>query len=153
MLGRSGLGGGDGVSVTSYTLRRESLRASEHGAHFDIMVPWYRSLPVSSIVGFEVSLAGEPVPADRVRLSINGAESALEQLANRWDEFWFIQHPATVRGGLDEPLVEGREIDVAIAIEFRVPYMVAPDGTVVTQRSEAQAPMHVLPASSEAGPA
>ena len=94
---------------------------------FEIVEPWYRSLPVSCITGLGVSVDGAEVPAERLSIEIDGVVRSIGECADAWDRFWFIQDPAIVRVA-DVAASAGDEVSVEVALSLRIPYiMVGPD--------------------------
>ena len=47
--------------LTEQVIGDGSLRAREDGFSFDLRMPWYRALPLSSLEGLEVRIDGEQV--------------------------------------------------------------------------------------------
>ena len=86
----------------------------------------------------ELTVNGETIPRDEITFSVNGAEHRLDELAEHWDEMWFVLDPATlrVRGRSCEP---GEAADVTVRLGNRIPYiLIGPDQALeyVTERSK-----------------
>lgn len=111
--------------------------AGENGFELRIRLPWYRSLPLSSVLGVKVSLDGAPVPADSLKLRVNGRSRTFDELAEVWDEVWFIQDQGAVEieGVAHRP---GDEVDVDVEIELRFPYIIIDGVGPLTRRTDAR---------------
>jgi hypothetical protein len=83
-----------------------------------IRSPWYRSLPLSC-VDVELTVDGERVADDRIRVHVNDREHTLDELHERYDDFWFVLDPARVRVGGVEP----GEHRVDVRLGLRIPYL------------------------------
>jgi hypothetical protein len=80
--------------------------------------PWYRALPLSC-VDVELTLDGERVSNDRIRVNVNDHDYTLDELNERYDEFWFVLDPARVRvSGVDPG-----DHRVAVRLGLRIPYL------------------------------
>jgi hypothetical protein len=109
--------------LTDQVIADGSLRARADGFTFDLRMPWYRALPLSSVEGLDVRIDGEPVPGEEIRLSLGGTEYALADLPPLHDDWWYVADPAEVRAPKPGGLSSGEhELDVTIAL--RIPYIV-----------------------------
>ena len=109
--------------LTDQVIRDGSLRADRDGFTFDLRMPWYRALPLSSLEGLELRVDGEPVPSEELRLALGGKTYALSDLPPLHDEWWYVADPAEVRAPRPGGLPPGEhELDVTIAL--RIPYIV-----------------------------
>lgn len=124
--------GVDAMSFAASFIVEDSARTEGGALTYEIRLPWYRSLPLSSLVALEVSLNGEAVPAERLRVRLNDKELALAEFAPLWDEYWFVQDRATVvvaGAAVGEPT----EVDVRTRVDLRSPYiMIAPNTPLVS---------------------
>jgi Domain of unknown function (DUF6379) len=109
--------------LTEQVIADGSLRPDADGFTFDLRMPWYRALPLSSLEGLDITIDGEPVPSEELRLSYGGTTYALSDLPPLYDEWWYVADPAEVRAPKSGGLPEGEhELDVTIAL--RIPYIV-----------------------------
>jgi len=109
--------------LTDQVIADGSLRAVPAGFTFDLRMPWYRALPLSSLEGLDVRIDGEAVPSDELRLSLAGKTYSLAELPPLYDEWWYVADPAEVRAPRAGELAAGEhELDVTIAL--RIPYIV-----------------------------
>jgi Domain of unknown function (DUF6379)/Xylose isomerase-like TIM barrel len=109
--------------LTEQVIRDGSLRSDPNGFTFDLRLPWYRALTLSSVEGLEVRLNGESVASESLRLSLDGKTYALRDLPPLHDHWWYVADPAEVRVPRPGGLAPGEhELDVTIAV--RIPYIV-----------------------------
>jgi Domain of unknown function (DUF6379) len=109
--------------LTDQVIGDGSLRSADDGFTFDLRMPWYRALPLSSLEGLDVSLDGEQVPSEELRLSLDGKTYGLADLPPLYDEWWYVADAAEVRAPKRGGLPSGdHELDVTIAL--RIPYIV-----------------------------
>jgi Domain of unknown function (DUF6379) len=109
--------------LTEQVIGYGSLRAGEDGFGFDLRMPWYRALPLSSLEGLEVRIDGEAVPSEDLRLTLDGETYALSDLPPLYDDWWYVADPAAVWAPKPGGLAPGEhELDVTIAL--RIPYIV-----------------------------
>ena len=59
----------------------------------------------------------------------------LHELQEQWDVLWFIQDRLVVVVPLDEPPAEGKEVDVEVTVDLRLPYMQIAPATYVTNHA------------------
>ena len=108
-------------------LDEDGLRVTDDGFELDIHPNWYRSLPLSSVTTVDLTVNGERIAKEEIAFSVNGAEHGLEELAERYDETWFVLDPATLR--VRRQLVRRDEsVDVWVRLRNRIPYLlIGPD--------------------------
>jgi len=115
------------MSFAASMLDDDGLRVTDDGFELDVHPNWYRSLPLSSVSTIEVAVNGEHISRDEITFSVNGAEHGLDELAERWDEMWFVLDPATLR--VRRQLVRsGETADVRVRLGNRVPYLLIGPG-------------------------
>jgi hypothetical protein len=125
------------MSLAATLLADDALREHDGGFELDVRLNWYRSLPLSSVATLELSVDGETVPRGEIAFVLNGSEHALDELAGRWEETWFVLDPATLR--VRRPLVRrGEAVEIRIRLGSRIPYLLIAPGTpleVVSERT------------------
>ena len=113
-----------------------SLIHRPEGLGIALTVPWYRSLWLSSVSGLSVAVDGQPVPAETLRVELRERTFRVDELQEQWDVLWFIQDRLVVVVPLDDPPVEGQEVDVEVTVDLRLPYMqIAPQVYVTNHAS------------------
>jgi hypothetical protein len=126
------------MSLAASMLDDDALRAADDGFELDVHLNWYRSLPLSSLKTVEVTVNGETIDRDEITWVVNGAEHRLDDLAEHWDEIWFVLDPATIR--VPRPLVQaGETADVTVRLGNRIPYiLIGPNQALeyVTEKSK-----------------
>ncbi|HWI30744.1 MAG TPA: DUF6379 domain-containing protein [Microbacterium sp.] len=102
---------------------------------YRVRLPWYRSLPLSAVEDIAVAVDGADVPADRIRIRVNGGEYKTKDLHERWEDIWFIQDEATIV--VPDPGTDAPERSVMTRIALRSPYiMIGPDTPLVTHSTK-----------------
>lgn len=104
--------------MASVALLSRTAGRTADGMELRLRSPWYRSLPLSC-VDVELTVDGERVAEDRISVHVNDRDYTLDELHERFDEFWFVLDPARVRvSGVD-----AGEHDVAVRLGLRIPYL------------------------------
>ncbi len=117
-------------------LTDDSLIRRPDGLGIALTVPWYRSLWLSSVSDIAVSVEGREVPRDDLRVELGERTYRVDELQDQWDVLWFIQDRLVVVVPLEEPPVEGQEVDVEVTVDLRLPYMqIAPQKYVTNHAS------------------
>lgn len=102
-----------------------TLRMREGTVHLDVRMPWYRALPLSSIAEASLVIDGSPVNPETVTWTINGVTRPASELAELWQEFWYVLDSATISGalpaGIDPSDLKPHE--VAVALSLYIPYL------------------------------
>ena len=109
--------------LTEQVIEDRSLAALDDAFTFRLRMPWYRSLPLSSLEALDVTLDGEPRASDELRISLDGATYSLGDLPPLHDRWWYVADAAEVRVPCGARLAAGvHELDVTVAL--RIPYIV-----------------------------
>jgi hypothetical protein len=117
-------------------LTDESLIRRPEGLGIALTVPWYRSLWLSSVSDIAVAIEGHEIPKERLRVELGERTFRVDELQDQWDVLWFIQDRLVVVVPLDEPPVEGEQVDVEATVDLRLPYMqIAPQKYVTNHAS------------------
>ena len=106
-----------------YMIIEDSLRRTDGGFEFDIRIPYYRGIALSMIEAFEVTVDGEEVPRDSVRLVLRGKEFTHDELEQDAETRWEFGEIATLK--VDRPLEPG-EHTIRQATQLRISYLPAP---------------------------
>jgi hypothetical protein len=110
------------MSLAATMLADDALRATADGFELDVRLNWYRSLPLSSVKTLELTVDGETIAPEEIAFALNGNEYALDELAERWDETWFVLDAATLR--VRRPLIRaGARAEVRLRLGSRIPYI------------------------------
>jgi hypothetical protein len=110
------------------------FRRTGNGYEVPLRFDWYRSLPLSCIASLTLAVDGQAVAPEDIDFHVNDRDYSLDELAELYDEFWFVLDPARLRVRTDEPLAPG-EHDVAVDLAMRIPYLFDEEtGQVLTLR-------------------
>lgn len=121
-------------SVTSIVLSRDEATRIDQGALLvPLRVPWYRSLPLSSLEHLAITVDGKVFADDELSLSVGGNERPFAVLKDHSYEFWFVQDTAWAR----VPALPARDtVLVRVEASFRIPYiLIGPHQAMVRQVS------------------
>jgi len=55
-----------------------------------LRLPWYRALPLSCIVGATLAIDGRDADPAALRLTVDGTVYGLDELATRYDSWWYV---------------------------------------------------------------
>ena len=113
-----------------------SLRATDGGYEVQVRLNWYRSLPLSCIEKVHLSLDGQPVDAGLIRFGINDHQYKLDQLADRVEEFWFVQDSAKLRVQQPGKVAPGESHKIHVEIALRFPYIPIGPGRFLSSTSK-----------------
>ena len=104
--------------MTSTALVAPQAGRTSDGIELRLRSPWYRSLPLSSI-DVRLELDGAEVKPERIRFCVNDRDYELDELRDRFDEFWFVLDAARLRVSAVPP--GAHEVDLRLSL--RIPYL------------------------------
>lgn len=115
------------------------------GCELRVRSPWYRSLPLSSVL-IELDVDGDAVEPGRMRFCVNDRDRAFDELAEVYDEFWFVLDAGRLRVRDVEP----GEHEIDFRLGLRIPYLFDEEtGAVHTIHNRVQRTI-VVPEEAEA---
>jgi hypothetical protein len=100
----------------------EGLRATPEGLRLAMRLPWYRSLPFSTVEVASLTVDDVPVDLGSVRVEYEEHSWTLAEMAEQTDAFWFVRDSAF----LHLPGVAGTAGDehlVALTLNVNPPYI------------------------------
>lgn len=100
----------------------DSLRGTPGGFNINLRLPWYRSLPLSTVELVSLSVDGQTIAAESIRLALNDGEWRLEQLADQTQQWWYVLDSAQLRVA-HAPLQPGSEHAVEVVLAIYPPYI------------------------------
>jgi hypothetical protein len=100
----------------------DSLRAEPGGCSVGLRLPWYRTLPLSTVDVDIVEVDGRSVEADRLSLEVEGERWPVSELRHQTDTWWFVLDTARLHIA-GEPLKAGETHDIAITVSLYPPYI------------------------------
>lgn len=114
------------MTLVEHALRGAVLRAGPP-CRLPVGLPWYRSMPLSAVLGVDLTIDGEAVPDLRLRLERESFSVAdLGRLEGRT---WFLQDRAELEWRA--PVPSGAAADVVLTVRLQLPNLVGPGGTTV----------------------
>lgn len=69
----------------------EGISTAADGLRLAMRLPWYRSLPFSTVEIAEVTIDGEPVDLGNARIEYDGQSWDLAENGEQTDSFWFVR--------------------------------------------------------------
>lgn len=122
------------MTLEAQLLTDSSVRATDDGCEVDVRLPWYRSLPMSCLENVDLTVNGEQVEAQSVRVRYGDKDAALSELEGRVEDWWFVQDAVTLVAPLSQPLAVGDDAAVDVTLFTRIPYiMIGPEMALVQQ--------------------
>ena len=100
----------------------EGLSATSEGLKLAMRLPWYRSLPFSTVEIPECAIDGEAVDLSGAIVEYDGARWPLAELGEQTNAFWFVRDSAflLLPGRTAEP---GSEHSVSLTVNVNPPYI------------------------------
>lgn len=100
----------------------EGLRSVDGDLVLACRLPWYRSLPFSTVEFDSLSIDGEPVDLSRARVQFDDESWPLAENGEKVDTFWFVRDSAflVIPG---RALETGGEHEVALNLMVNPPYI------------------------------
>ncbi len=105
---------------TSRVISDNGLRATPTGYRIDVRLPWYRSLPLSTVEVAEVCIDGRVIDPSRVTFELEGRTFPLADMAEQLDKVWFVLDSAYLNV---EAAAHGGEHDVSVTLNLYPPYI------------------------------
>ena len=103
-------------------IEADGLSATAGGACLSIRLPWYRSLPLSTVDVDAVNIDGKPIAASTMRFALQGEQWPVASLRRLTEKFWFVTDSAQLHlVGLT--LERGSEHDVEVILSIYPPYV------------------------------
>ena len=109
-----------------------SLRTTDSGFEVLVRLPWYRSLPLSSIENIRLSLDGQPVEPASLRFGVNERQFKLSELGELIEEYWFVQDSAHLIALQPGKIASGESHNVEVELTLRFPYIPIGPGKFLT---------------------
>ena len=100
----------------------DSLKLTQAGFSVGVRLPWYRTVPLSTVELVSLKVDERTIPAGSIRFAINGGEWRLQQLPELVDQQWFVIDTAELRV-VDDRLDRGSEHDVEVVLAVYPPYI------------------------------
>jgi len=100
----------------------DSLRALPRGFSVGVRLPWYRTVPLSTVEIVSLKVDERQIPGGNIRFAINGGEWSLDELPALTEQDWFVIDTAELRVR-DERLESGSEHAVELVLAVFPPYI------------------------------
>jgi hypothetical protein len=107
---------------TSRVISDNGLRITPNGFRIDVRLPWYRSLPMSTVEVGEISIDGKVIDPSKVRFELEGRAFDLGAMADQVDKVWFVLDSAFLDVEADATHKAG-EHDVSVTLNLYPPYI------------------------------
>jgi hypothetical protein len=113
-----------------YIVCEESLRARDGarpGGVVEVRMPYYRGLALSMVEAVDITVDGQPIPAERTTFTVHGNTYTFDRMPQVTGDRWEMGERAALTFETDQPLAPG-EHDIAVAVRLRISYMPVPGG-------------------------
>jgi hypothetical protein len=97
------------------------------GFQFGARLPYYRSLGLSMVEDIGVTIDGEKIARDKLRLTVNGKSYTMDELEREYEQCWQMGDVATVSVERAGGLKAGTH-QLELTEQLRVSYMPFPIG-------------------------
>jgi len=123
------------MTLEAQVLGDKAVRTSDRGYEVDLHLAWYRSLPLSCLEGIDLVIDSVPVQREALRVKVDQNELSLDELADREDDWWFVQDALTVVVPAEDARTRGDQVDVDVILATRIPYIIIGPDTALVQRT------------------
>ena len=100
----------------------EGLSVHADGLRLAMRLPWYRSLPFSTVEVASLAIDDAPVDLSAAQVEYEGHSWQLAELGEQTDAFWFVRDSAFLHLP-GHTLAQGSEHRVALTINVNPPYI------------------------------
>lgn len=87
-----------------------------------IRLPWYRSLPLSTVEIAELRIDGALVPTTAISLQVNEQRHAAADLSEQIDDWWYVLDRGRLQVRIDG-LAPGSAHEIELAVNLYPPYI------------------------------
>lgn len=87
----------------------------------ELRLPWYRSLPVSTVEVEIVEIDGQPVPPELIRFELDGQSYRLSDMEEQTGHVWYVLDSAWLH--VEAPGLTAGEHQLAIVLNSYPPYI------------------------------
>jgi hypothetical protein len=108
--------------MTSKVIGDEGISVTPGGFRLDVRLPWYRSLPVSTVEIDAVSLDGTPVHPANMTFQLEGRSIPLSAMRDQVDTVWYVLDSAYLNVKCNR-LDPGVTHEVSITMSLYPPYI------------------------------
>ncbi len=115
----------DKYMICEETVRNVAAGGRIEGFEFGARLPYYRGLGLSMVEDVIVTVDGERIPRDKLRLTVGPRTYTLDELETEYEAVWEMGEIATVKVLLDGGLKPG-EHKLELAEQLRISYMPFP---------------------------
>jgi hypothetical protein len=107
---------------TSRVIGSDGIRATPTGLKIDVRLPWYRSLPLSTVEVGEVRIDGTLIDHGHILFELENERFTLGDLANQIGTVWYVLDSGylIVEGG---PWKAGCELEIEVTLILYPPYI------------------------------
>jgi hypothetical protein len=126
------------MTLAEHALRGAVLTAGSP-CRLAVGLPWYRSMPLSAVLGIDLTIDGEVVPDLHLRLESEAVP--VVDLDSLTDLTWFLQDRAELEWCAPAP--SGAAADVVLRLRLQLPNLVGPGGAAVQVLQEARGTVRV----------
>lgn len=99
-----------------------SLVADESGYSIRARMPWYRGLPISSIMDLAIAVDGQIAAPRAITIETDGVKRTLSEAAQVWDQSWYVLDDLIIHvAGVHVEIRDGHKVDLTLGL--RIPYL------------------------------
>jgi hypothetical protein len=107
---------------TEQLISDASVIAASHGLEIGIRLPWYRSLPLSTVEIAELRVDGAIVPEAAISLQVNEQRHAASELREQIHDWWYVLDRGRLLARVDG-LMPGPMHEIELSVNLYPPYI------------------------------
>jgi hypothetical protein len=108
--------------MNDYMLPQLPAQLEGNKLTFEMRMPWYRALPLSSITKVQVEIDNQPCDMQDARFLVNDREYRFEELPLLAEDWWYVLDSAWIKVTVPEGFKPGKH-EVRLHFGLYIPYL------------------------------
>jgi hypothetical protein len=111
------------MTLTDHVLAGSEVAVERDASRLEVGLPWYRSMPVSSVTGLQLRIGDRLFETGDLALDLDGAIIPVAELAGYTSRYWFLQDRLPVVVPAWSPPPEMEAAPVELRMRLQLPYL------------------------------
>ena len=126
------------MTLEANVIRDDAVSRTSEGYDVAVHIAWYRSLPLFCIESITITLGDKSFTSEDVKLKWEGELLPFSALADRTEDWWFVQDALTFQVPDASPVNAGEKTKLAVSLATRIPYIIIGPNFPLVQRTDVE---------------